>query len=167
MRPTRTRRLARQSGRKSDVMPQHLPVWPVSQNRHVFTSPKVVTGGPLASDAVSGKPAVLESVGEPMRFHDLRHSHVALLIEQGCTTQWSHPGWVTQACGPYSMSTDTSMKASIGTLRTPSSPPGRVSCGRGPIRRISPAVCKKTETPTDQGLLWVGATGFEPVTSAV
>ena len=46
------------------------------------------------------KPAVLKSVGEPMRFHDLRHTHVALLIEQGV-----HPAVVAARLGHTSVRT--------------------------------------------------------------
>ena len=44
------------------------------------------------------KPAVLDSVGEPMRFHDLRHSHVALLIDQG-----AHPAVIAARLGHTSV----------------------------------------------------------------
>lgn len=83
-----------------DVMAQHLAAWPVSQNRHLFTSPE---GGYLRATNFRRrvwKPAVLESVGEPMRFHDLRHSHVALLIEQGV-----HPAVVASRLGHTSVRT--------------------------------------------------------------
>lgn len=42
-------------------------------------------GGPLRRTNFRRRdwlPAVRRSVGEPLRFHDLRHTHVALLIEQ-------------------------------------------------------------------------------------
>jgi integrase len=83
-----------------DVMARHLAAWPVSQNRHLFTSPE---GGYLRATNFRRrvwKPAVLESVGEPMRFHDLRHSHVALLIEQGV-----HPAVVASRLGHTSVRT--------------------------------------------------------------
>jgi hypothetical protein len=68
-------------------MAEHLPVWPVSQNRHLFTSPE---GGYLRTTNFRRrvwKPAVLESIGELMRFHDLRVSHIALLIEHAYNPQ--------------------------------------------------------------------------------
>ena len=41
-----------------------------------------------------------DSVGEPMRFHDMRHSHVALLIAQG-----THPAVIAARLGHTSVKT--------------------------------------------------------------
>ncbi|MFQ5968490.1 MAG: tyrosine-type recombinase/integrase [Acidimicrobiia bacterium] len=60
----------------------HLAAYP-SQNGQVFTAPE---GGRLLLNQFRRRiwyPAVRESVGEPMRPHDLRHTHVALLIAAG------------------------------------------------------------------------------------
>jgi integrase len=46
------------------------------------------------------QPAVVASVGEPMRFHDLRHSHAALLIKQG-----EHPRLIQERLGHASSRT--------------------------------------------------------------
>jgi integrase len=45
-------------------------------------------------------PAVQASVGEPLRFHDLRHTHAALLIAQGV-----HPKVVQDRLGHASITT--------------------------------------------------------------
>ena len=45
-------------------------------------------------------PAVADSVGQPMRFHDLRHSHVALLIAEG-----AHPAVIASRLGHTSVKT--------------------------------------------------------------
>jgi integrase len=45
-------------------------------------------------------PAVRAAVGEPFRFHDLRHTHVALLIGQG-----EHPKVIQQRLGHASIRT--------------------------------------------------------------
>ncbi len=45
-------------------------------------------------------PAVQKSVGEPMRFHDLRHTHAALLIAQD-----EHPHLIQKRLGHKSMKT--------------------------------------------------------------
>lgn len=45
-------------------------------------------------------PAVQASVDEPMRFHDLRHTHVAMLIAQG-----EHPKTIQARLGHTSIST--------------------------------------------------------------
>jgi integrase len=45
-------------------------------------------------------PAVQASVGEPMRFHDLRYTHVAMLIAQG-----EHPKTIQARLGHRSIST--------------------------------------------------------------
>ena len=47
-----------------------------------------------------GDNAVADSVGQPMRFHDLRHSHVALLIVQG-----AHPAVIASRLGHTSVKT--------------------------------------------------------------
>lgn len=60
----------------------------------VFGSPE---GGPLRRGNFRKRywlPAVRDSVGGHLRFHDLRHSHVAMLIEQG-----AHPKVITQRLG--------------------------------------------------------------------
>ena len=63
-----------------DTLAEHLASWPVSANRLLFTAPE---GGYLRRSFRRRfwKPAVAASVGEPMRFHDLRHTHLALLIK--------------------------------------------------------------------------------------
>ena len=68
-------------------------------------------------------PAVADSVGQPMRFHDLRHSHVALLIAEG-----AHPAVIASRLGHTSVKTvldvyGTSTKASTATPQTPSNLP--------------------------------------------
>lgn len=83
-----------------DVLAEHLARWPVGEIRHLFTSPE---GGYLRATNFRRrvwKPAVVQSVGEPMRFHDLRHSHVALLIQQGV-----HPAVVASRLGHTSVRT--------------------------------------------------------------
>jgi integrase len=78
---------------------QHLEEWPSPDEGLVFTSPG---GGALRRSFRRRywKPAVRETVGEPMRFHDLRHSHVALLIEQG-----THPAIIAARLGHASVKT--------------------------------------------------------------
>jgi len=77
----------------------HLEEWPAPAEGLVFTSPG---GGALRRSFRRRywKPAVRDSVGEPMRFHDLRHSHVALLIEQG-----THPAVIAGRLGHTSVKT--------------------------------------------------------------
>lgn len=78
---------------------QHLVEWPPQDEGLVFTSPG---GGALRRSFRRRywKPAVRDSVGEPMRFHDLRHSHVALLIQQG-----THPAVIAARLGHTSVKT--------------------------------------------------------------
>lgn len=60
-------------------------------------------GGPLRRSNFRRRqwlPAVRESVGEPCRFHDLRHSHVALLIRSG-----EHPKTIASRLGHTSVRT--------------------------------------------------------------
>lgn len=64
----------------------------------VFESPD---GGPLRRTNWRRRfwvPAVVASVGDPMRFHDLRHTHAALLIAQG-----THPKVVQERLGHASI----------------------------------------------------------------
>lgn len=66
----------------AEELAQHLGTHPGQDNR-VFTAPQ---GGRLRLELFRSRiwyPAVCESVGEPMRPHDLRHTHVALLIAAG------------------------------------------------------------------------------------
>lgn len=65
-----------------DTIAAHLVEHPPVEG-YVFTS---LTGALLRRNNFRQRvflPAVRASVGEPMRFHDLRHSHVAALIAQG------------------------------------------------------------------------------------
>ncbi|MDF1597099.1 MAG: tyrosine-type recombinase/integrase [Acidimicrobiia bacterium] len=66
----------------------------------VFSSPQ---GGPVRRTNFRRRfwlPAVRASVGEPLRFHDLRHSHAALLIAQGV-----HPKVLQDRLGHASITT--------------------------------------------------------------
>ena len=82
-----------------EVLAAHLVSWPPSDIGLLFTAPE---GGPLRRSFRTRywRPAVKASVGEPMRFHDLRHSHVALLIEQG-----THPAVIAARLGHKSVRT--------------------------------------------------------------
>ncbi len=82
-----------------EVLAQHLVDWPTSDHRLLFTAPQ---GGYLRRSFRRRfwKPAVLESVGEPMRLHDLRHTHVALLIKEGV-----HPAIIASRLGHTSVKT--------------------------------------------------------------
>lgn len=65
-----------------EVFAAHIKNYP-GTNGCVFTAPE---GGPLRLGQFRKRrwyPAVRESIGEPMRPHDLRHTHVALLIAAG------------------------------------------------------------------------------------
>jgi integrase len=82
------------------VIDQHLDDHPPSPDGLIFTAPG---GGPIRRNAFRSRfwlPAVADSVGQPMRFHDLRHSHVALLIAQG-----AHPAVIASRLGHTSVKT--------------------------------------------------------------
>ncbi len=79
---------------------EHLAGRPAHQSDLVFQAPD---GGPLRRTTFRERfwlPAVRASVGEPCRFHDLRHTHVALLIAQG-----EHPKVIQQRLGHASIRT--------------------------------------------------------------
>lgn len=82
-----------------DALAQHLARYP-SESGLVFTSSE---GGPIRWTNFRRRvwqPAVAASVGEPCRFHDLRHSHAALLIAQG-----EHPKVIQGRLGHTSIKT--------------------------------------------------------------
>lgn len=83
-----------------NVLTEHLATHPASPDGLIFTAPE---GGPIRRNTYRSRfwlPAVANSVGSPMRFHDLRHSHVALLIEQG-----THPSVIAARLGHTSVKT--------------------------------------------------------------
>jgi integrase len=84
----------------SDIIAEHLATHPASPDGLIFTAPE---GGPIRRNTFRCRfwlPAVARSVSPPMRFHDLRHSHVALLIEQG-----THPSVIAARLGHTSVKT--------------------------------------------------------------
>jgi integrase len=79
---------------------KHMGTYGPGDNNRVFTAPM---GGPLRRTLFRRRvwlPAVNESVGQPCRFHDLRHSHVALLIAEG-----THPKIIQARLGHASIGT--------------------------------------------------------------
>jgi integrase len=94
------------AGRRRIALPEglcqeladHLEEWPPSSDGLVFTAQR---GGPLLNRNFRDRiwvPAVRASVGEPMRFHDLRHTHAAILIAQG-----EHPKVIQHRLGHSSI----------------------------------------------------------------
>jgi integrase len=94
------------AGRRRIALPQglckelaeHLEEWPPSPDGLVFTAQR---SGPLLNRNFRDRiwlPAVRASVGEPMRFHDLRHTHAAILIAQG-----EHPKVIQHRLGHSSI----------------------------------------------------------------
>lgn len=84
----------------ADELAEHLSRYPAVSDGLVFTVP---SGGPLRRTNFRRRvwlPAVAETVGEPMRFHDLRHTHAAWLVAHG-----SHPKTIQARLGHASIST--------------------------------------------------------------
>ena len=82
-----------------DALAEHLARYPGNDDL-IFTAP---AGGPVRRTSFRTRfwrPAVRSSVGEPCRFHDMRHTHVALLIEQG-----AHPQVIASRLGHTSVRT--------------------------------------------------------------
>jgi len=82
------------------VIAEHLSEYPAGPDGLIFTAPE---GGPIRRNTFRSRfwlSAVTDSVGLPMRFHDLRHSHVALLIKQG-----THPAVIAARLGHVSVKT--------------------------------------------------------------
>jgi len=79
---------------------QHLDTYPPGPDGLIFSAPE---GGAIRRNTFRSRfwlPAVADSVGQPMRFHDLRHSHVALLIAEG-----AHPAVIASRLGHTSVKT--------------------------------------------------------------
>ena len=136
----------------------------------IFTAPE---GGPIRRNTFRSRfwlPAVADSVAQPMRFHDLRHSHVALLIAHGAPRPSSPPAWDTRASRPSSTSTGTSTKAATATPPTPSTYPGTDLMWAHRGRDAHEAGTKEGAELRNPANIWVpgvGAGGIEPPTSAV
>ncbi len=82
-----------------DVLAEHIATYPGDDDL-IFTAP---ASGPLRRSTLRTrywKPAVQSSVDQPCRFHDMRHTHVALLIEQG-----AHPQVIASRLGHTSVRT--------------------------------------------------------------
>jgi integrase len=82
-----------------EEMAQHLAVH-ADDSGLVFSAP---VGGPIRRANFRRRiwmPAVKASVGEPCTFHDLRHTHAALLIAQG-----EHPKVIQERLGHASIKT--------------------------------------------------------------
>ncbi|MFC2176979.1 tyrosine-type recombinase/integrase [Actinomycetota bacterium] len=82
-----------------DVLAEHIATYHGDDDL-IFAAP---ASGPLRRASFRTrhwKPAVQSSVGEPCRFHDMRHTHVALLIEQG-----AHPSVIASRLGHTSVRT--------------------------------------------------------------
>ena len=79
---------------------EHMGAYGPGEDNRVFTAPM---DGPLRRTLFRRRvwlPAVDESVGQPCRFHDLRHSHAALLIAEG-----THPKVIQARLGHASIRT--------------------------------------------------------------
>ena len=95
-----SRRTVALPGSLVSVLRDHLSAWPAVGNGLVFTGAE---GKPMRRTNFRRRawgPAVAASVGEPCRFHDLRHSHAAMLIAQG-----EHQKTIQSRLGHASIST--------------------------------------------------------------
>ena len=82
-----------------EELAEHIGAFP-DPSGLIFTAP---SGGPIRRTNFRRRiwlPAVVASVGEPCTFHDLRHSHAALLIAQG-----EHPKVIQERLGHASIKT--------------------------------------------------------------
>lgn len=79
---------------------RHLDARPIVGNALVFSDTDAKAMRRSNFRRRTWMPAVAESVGQPMRFHDLRHTHAAWLIAQG-----EHPKTIQTRLGHASIST--------------------------------------------------------------
>lgn len=84
----------------ADELGAHLGQYRSDSSNFVFTSSEGALLRRTNFRRRDWVPAVRASVGLPMRFHDLRHSHVALLIAAG-----EHPKVIAQRVGHASIRT--------------------------------------------------------------
>lgn len=94
------RRTVRLPRALAEQLAAHIAAAPPTENDLLFTAPM---GGPLRRSLFRRRawiPAVQESVGEPLRFHHLRHTHAALLIAAG-----QHPKVIQERLGHASIRT--------------------------------------------------------------
>ncbi len=150
----------------ADELATHLGRWPAAADGYVFTAPQA---GPLRRTNFRRRdwlPAVRASVGEPLRLHDLRHTHAAMLIAQG-----EHPKVIQLRFGHSSIqvtldryghlfegldeATADRLDAAFPRTLADSWLPRRHR--HLPLTRRNPSVC--------QGSVLVGLAGFEPATS--
>ena len=150
----------------------NLAHYPAGPDRLIFAAPE---GGPIRRNTFRSRfwlPAVADSVGQPMRFHDLRHNHVALLIAEG-----AHPAVI--ASPPRTHQRQNRPRRLRTPLRRPRPQRRRhpraslepISCGRNvdadqqeERHRTRPDI---TNPPPMQGIRVVGTAGLEPTTSAL
>ena len=81
--PTRTSRQVSLPRQLLEELHKHFALWPTGPDAYLFTAPK---GGLLRHSNFRSRvwlPAVTASVGQPLRFEDLRHTHAATLIAAG------------------------------------------------------------------------------------
>ena len=148
-----------------DVLGEHLTAVPIADDGFVFQAPR---GGPLRRSNFRRRvwlPAVAQTVGEPMRFHDLRHTHVAMLIAQS-----EHPKTIQVRLGHASISTTLDTyghlfegldEAAADRLDAAVAPSARPEIA-GSVVQLHPEMSR---TPSAQGSSSVGLAGFEPATS--
>ena len=148
-----------------DDLARHLASVSHDATDRVFTSPK---GGPLRRRGFRKRfwiPAVKASVGDPCRFHDMRHTHAALLIAVN-----THPKLLQSRLGHSSIKTTLDI---YGHLYEPLD---EVAADRleelvlgaiaheTRIRTLSPSHQLNEKPLQCKGFSTVEVTGFEPVT---
>ena len=151
-----------------EVLGAHLAAYP-SPEGFVFISPN---SQPLRRTNFRRRtflPAVRASVGEPLRFHDLRHTHVAMLIAQG-----EHPKVIQTRLGHSSIQVTLDLYGHLfegldeaaATRLDEAFSANRADQTR--TKRDQTVVrlrSRTSENPAEQGTSVVGLAGFEPATS--
>jgi integrase len=148
----------------TEELTTHLDTYPGDKNL-VFTAPE---GGSLDLRVFRRRvwyPAVRDSVGEPMRPHDLRHTHVALLIAAG-----EDPYVISQRLGHASIRTTYDIYGHLFEGRDRQAADAleaaraRLLADSAPIRRPLTRAVKRRNPPHTRGILVVELRGFEPLT---
>ena len=173
--PPKTRAARRTIRLPGSVIPEmihHLNAYPPGEKSLVFTAPQ---GGPISYTNWRRRvwnPAVAKALGERVGFHALRHAHASHLVAAGVhITKRSRRGSATATPESPWRSTHTLPPTPIiGPSRPWMRPGGLMKGTQGGRTTRTRSSCFDAETvkpAATQGLRVVGATGIEPVTSAV